>query len=205
MAGREHEAVAVGPRRIGRVVAHVLAEEHVGDRRERHRGAGVAGVGLLHRVHGEAADGVDRERLDVSGGHATPRRGRWRKRSVGGVVPALRARRPRGGPVRRPAAARRRARCVGPAPCAARCRSTRRRAWRAPGRRPAPTCATSGPGHELETAQPTPKMTPPTRCSRRTGTSLHVTSSPVSGARRPRRRSSQAPAAATATALAISR
>ena len=35
--GREHEAVAVGPVRRGRVVAHDPREEHVGERRERHR------------------------------------------------------------------------------------------------------------------------------------------------------------------------
>ena len=72
VAGREHEAVAVRPARIGGVVSHALAVEDVGDGRERHGGSRVAGVGLLDRVHGEAADGVDRELLDV-GGHATPR------------------------------------------------------------------------------------------------------------------------------------
>ena len=81
--GREHEAVAVGPGRVGWVVAHALAVEDVGDRRERHGGARVTGVGLLHRVHGEAADGVDRERLDV-GGHTTPR---GRNRRAGTVAP----------------------------------------------------------------------------------------------------------------------
>ena len=70
--GREHEAVAVRPAGSAGIVSHPLAVEHVGDGRERHGGAGMAGVGLLHRVHGEAADGVDRELLDV-GGHATPR------------------------------------------------------------------------------------------------------------------------------------
>ena len=70
--GREHEAVAVRPGGIGGIVAHPLAEEDVGDGRKRHRGAGMPGVGLLHRVHGEAADRVDRECLDV-GWHATPR------------------------------------------------------------------------------------------------------------------------------------
>ena len=70
--GREHEAVAVGPGRVGGVVVHALAVQDVRDRRERHRGPGMTGVGLLHRVHREAADRVDRERLDV-GGHTTPR------------------------------------------------------------------------------------------------------------------------------------
>jgi hypothetical protein len=76
MTGREHEAVAAGPGRIGGIVAHALAVEHVADGRERHRRAGMSGIGLLHRVHGEAANRVDRECLDVSGGHGAPRRSR---------------------------------------------------------------------------------------------------------------------------------
>ena len=47
VAGREHEAVAIGPRRVGRVVPHRLRYRTYADRRERHRRAGVAGVRLL--------------------------------------------------------------------------------------------------------------------------------------------------------------
>jgi hypothetical protein len=47
------------PVRVGRVVAQVAAPEHFGDFRHAHRGrAGVAGVGLLHGVHGQGADGA---------------------------------------------------------------------------------------------------------------------------------------------------
>ncbi len=42
VAGRQHEAVAVGPVRIARVVPHLLLVEEVGDRRERHRRPGMA-------------------------------------------------------------------------------------------------------------------------------------------------------------------
>ena len=70
----EHEAVAVGPRGIRRVVAQVAPPEHLGDLGHAHRHAGMAGVGLLHRVHGERADGVDdvgvaRRRRSGSVGH----------------------------------------------------------------------------------------------------------------------------------------
>ena len=59
MPGREHEAVAVGP--VGRVgvVPHDPGPQHVGQRGERHRRAGVAAVGGLRHVHGQATDDVD--------------------------------------------------------------------------------------------------------------------------------------------------
>jgi hypothetical protein len=68
VAGGEDEAVASGPGRIGRVVTHHVAVEQIGDRRERHRRAGMPGVRLLHRVHRERANRVDRLRASV-GGH----------------------------------------------------------------------------------------------------------------------------------------
>ena len=55
----EDEAVAVGPLRVARVVAHDARPEHVGQRGQRHGGARVPGVGRFGRVHGEAADDVD--------------------------------------------------------------------------------------------------------------------------------------------------
>ena len=74
VAGAEDEAVAVGPLRVRRVVVHHLRVEEVRERRERHRRARMAGVRLLHRVHRERADGVDRELFDVSVRHEAPRR-----------------------------------------------------------------------------------------------------------------------------------
>ena len=47
----EHDAVAIGPVRIGGVVPHVPVVQRVRERRERHRRAGVPGFRLLHRVH----------------------------------------------------------------------------------------------------------------------------------------------------------
>ena len=67
MAARQHEAVAVGPLRVGRVVAHHPVEQHVGQRRERHGRAGVAVAGPLGSVHGEAPDDVDGQILELAG------------------------------------------------------------------------------------------------------------------------------------------
>ncbi len=58
MAGREHEAVAVRPSRIGRVEFQKLREEnrrHIG---HAHRHAGMAGIGLLHRIDSQEADRI---------------------------------------------------------------------------------------------------------------------------------------------------
>ena len=69
VAGAEDEAVAIGPRRIGRVVAHDAAVQDEGGGRHGHRQAGMAGVRLLDRVHREGADGVDAELVGI-GSHA---------------------------------------------------------------------------------------------------------------------------------------
>ena len=60
VAVRQHEAVAVGPDRVLRIEVHHPVPERVDQRRERHRRAGVAGLGRLHRVDREGADRVDR-------------------------------------------------------------------------------------------------------------------------------------------------
>ncbi len=54
----QHEAVAVGPFRIGRIVAQVAVPQHLGDFRHAHGRARMAGIGLLHPVHGKGANGV---------------------------------------------------------------------------------------------------------------------------------------------------
>jgi hypothetical protein len=54
----QHEAVAVEPLRIGRVVLQVAVPQGDGDVRHAHGRAGVARVGLLHRVHGQRPDRV---------------------------------------------------------------------------------------------------------------------------------------------------
>jgi hypothetical protein len=55
---REDEAVTVGPAGIGRVMAQVAAPEYFRDFGHPHRHPWVTGVGLLHRVHREGADGA---------------------------------------------------------------------------------------------------------------------------------------------------
>ena len=62
VAVRQHEAVAIGPVRIGRVVAQVPVPQRDGDFGHAHRHAGMAGVGRLHRVHRERADRVGEQR-----------------------------------------------------------------------------------------------------------------------------------------------
>ena len=55
---REHEAIAVRPARICRVVPQKIPPQDLGDVGHAHRHAGVSGVRALHRVHGQCADGV---------------------------------------------------------------------------------------------------------------------------------------------------
>ena len=69
VSGREHEAVAVGPVRIGRVVAQVAVPQGVGDRRQRHRRPRMPRVRLLDRIDRERPDGVDGEGLALAHGH----------------------------------------------------------------------------------------------------------------------------------------
>ena len=64
VARREHEAVARGPVRVLRRVAHDARVEQVGHRRERHRSARVARVGLLDRIHRQRADRVDAQLVE---------------------------------------------------------------------------------------------------------------------------------------------
>jgi hypothetical protein len=62
---RQHEAVAVGPHRVIGVVQQVACPERDGGVGHAHGHARVAGVGLLHGVGGEHADGVRGQGLDV--------------------------------------------------------------------------------------------------------------------------------------------
>ena len=65
VAVRQNEAVAVGPRRLFRIVAQELLPQGVGHRRQGHGRAGMTGVGFLHRIHGEGADGVDAQLVEI--------------------------------------------------------------------------------------------------------------------------------------------
>ena len=58
VAGGQHEAVAVGPARVGGVVFQEAGEQDRRDIGHAHRHAGVAGLRRLHRVDGEGADRI---------------------------------------------------------------------------------------------------------------------------------------------------
>ena len=78
VAAGQHEPVAVEPLGISRVVAQEARPQHVGDRRHAHRHAGVAGVGLLDAVHGQAADDVGAKLIKLVVGRRNRVRGRSR-------------------------------------------------------------------------------------------------------------------------------
>ncbi len=90
VAGREHEPVAVGPGRIGRVVLHHARVEQVCGRRKAERRPRVTRLRRLDGVDRERADRVDRELLD--------RRLRHRRGSPHTAWPSRRARAPRSRP-----------------------------------------------------------------------------------------------------------
>ncbi len=58
--GRQQEAVAVEPPRIAGVELHELRPQNDGGVGHAHRQTGVAALGLLHRIHRQAADDVGR-------------------------------------------------------------------------------------------------------------------------------------------------
>ena len=55
----QHEAVAVRPDRIVGIEAQKILPKRIGHRRQRHRRAGMTGIGLLYGIDRECADGVD--------------------------------------------------------------------------------------------------------------------------------------------------
>jgi hypothetical protein len=63
--GREDEAVAVRPVAVGGVVRHDPREEHVRERRQRHRRPGVPRVRALDGVHREPAHHIDGAAFEV--------------------------------------------------------------------------------------------------------------------------------------------
>ena len=58
VAGRQHEAVAVRPVRVGGVEFQELREQHGRDVGGAHRQAGMAGFRLFDGIHGEPADRI---------------------------------------------------------------------------------------------------------------------------------------------------
>ena len=73
----EHEPIAVGPDRVLRIEAHDAVPDRVDQRRQRHRRAGVPGLGLLDRIDRQGADGVDRQLIQLLVGHVSPSRLLW--------------------------------------------------------------------------------------------------------------------------------
>ncbi len=64
----QHKPVPVGPDRVGRVEPEEALPQHVGDRRDAHRSAGMAGLRPLDGVHAQTADRVDGQRVRVGDG-----------------------------------------------------------------------------------------------------------------------------------------
>ncbi len=58
VAGRQHEAVAIGPGRVGRIEFEEAGEQHRRDIGRAHRQAGMARLCLFDRIHRQRADGV---------------------------------------------------------------------------------------------------------------------------------------------------
>ena len=71
MTRRQHEPIAIGPRRVLRVVTKVAGPQHVGHRRRAHRHAGMPGLRFLHRVDRQHSNRVDAELVQFV--HARPR------------------------------------------------------------------------------------------------------------------------------------
>ncbi len=65
VAGAEHESITIRPRRIVRIVAHDATKQDERSGRHRHRQAGVPGVRLLDRVHGQRSDRLYGELLNI--------------------------------------------------------------------------------------------------------------------------------------------
>ena len=71
VAGRQDEAVAVGPVRIFRIVFQEAREQHGGDVGAAHRQAGMAGFRLFDGVHGKEADRVGHPVVFFARGHGS--------------------------------------------------------------------------------------------------------------------------------------
>ena len=63
--GREHEAVAIGPVRISRVVLQEVCPQDICHPRRAHRHAGMPAARLFHSIHGQRSDGVDAQFIQL--------------------------------------------------------------------------------------------------------------------------------------------
>lgn len=69
VAGAQDEAIAVWPEGICGIVTENFLPKRIDNRREAHRCTRVAGIGLLDRVDGKRADGVDGELRNIRLAH----------------------------------------------------------------------------------------------------------------------------------------
>jgi len=67
VAGGKHEAVTIGPARVGGIKFMKAGPQHGGDVGHAHGHAGMAGIGFLDGVDGEGADGVGERALGRGG------------------------------------------------------------------------------------------------------------------------------------------
>ena len=88
----QHEAVAVGPMRVLRVVSQVAAPQRHGHLGHAHRGTGVAGLGLLHGVHGQCANRVGHQGGVGGGTGGGGGHGVWAKVRGEAATPSCRSR-----------------------------------------------------------------------------------------------------------------
>ena len=58
-------ALNIAPMRVCGIIAQKSLPQHISGRRRIHRGTGVAGICLLHRVDRQHANGVDRQLIDI--------------------------------------------------------------------------------------------------------------------------------------------
>jgi len=61
----EHEAVTIGPDGIIRIVTEEFLPDGVADGSESHWRSRMTGIGGLHGIHGESADGVNAEQVQI--------------------------------------------------------------------------------------------------------------------------------------------
>ena len=65
----KHEAVAIQPGGIGGIIAQKFLPQAIGDRRQSHRRARMARVGLLHGVDGQSSNRVNAQRVQLLSRH----------------------------------------------------------------------------------------------------------------------------------------
>jgi hypothetical protein len=65
MACRKNEAVAIGPRWIGGIVAQVPLPQLIRYGRQTHGRARMAGICLLHGVNRQCAYGIDAQQVEI--------------------------------------------------------------------------------------------------------------------------------------------